>query len=151
VYLGVTVLVTLAGVSTFLSLDTVLLRNSTERTLAHEASVALERMVRTIRDADSIHLGLSSFDVNMGSLALDTMGTTTVFSVSNGNLTVAENGLPLGDITSDSVTVENVVYTRYTNTDTELVRVALTLSTSNKAASSTRTFFTSAVLRGSYD
>lgn len=151
VYLAVTVLITVAGVSTYLSLDTVLLRNVTERALTHEASASLERIVRTIRDADQVNVVLSSFDVSMGSLTLDTISTTTSFSVSGGHLTVSENGVLLGQLTSDTVTVDDLVFTRYTNAETELVRVALTLSVSNKAASSTRTFYTSAVPRGAYE
>jgi Tfp pilus assembly protein PilW len=151
VYLAVTVLVTVVAVGTLLSLNVVLLRNETERALTHEASVALERIVREIRAAEGINAGLSTLDASMGRLALDSVSTTTVFSVSSGALQLEVNGTSLGALTSSRVTVEDVIFRRYVNSETELLRIALTLSVSNKAASSTRTFYTSAVPRGSYE
>jgi len=151
VYIAVTVLVSYAGVTTFLSLNTVLIRNQTERTLGHSANVSLERMVRDIRSAVSVNVGGSTLGTSPGVLALSQGATTTTFSVSGGNVVVAVNGTNLGPLTSDAVTVQNLTFTRYVATTTEMVRVALTLSANSKAASTTRTFYTSAVLRGSYE
>lgn len=151
VYLAVTVLVSLAGINTYLSLDTVLLRNATERALTHSASVSLERMVRDIRGAESVNLGLSTLDASPGVLTLDQAGTTTSFSIVDGKLNVSVNGTSHGPLTSNSVTVESLVFNKYSNAQTDLVRVSLTLSIHSKAASSTKTFYTSAVLRGTYE
>ncbi len=154
IYLAITVMVSLAGVTTFLSLDTVLLRNQTERVLTRAATVSLDRLLHDIREADAVNTGLSTLDVSNGVLALTNTPTTTTFAISGGNLVVSVNGVELGPLTGDDVVVQDVVFSRYVSggaTSTELVRVALTLSASSKAASSTKTFYTSAVLRGSYE
>lgn len=151
VYIAVTVLVAGALVTTFISLDDVLFRNKTERELTHSASVSLERMTRAIRSADSVNTGLSTLGVSPGALALTESGTTTEFYTSGSSLMLSVNGTELGPLTSDAVTVQSVVFNRYTGSTTEMVRVALTLSAVGKASSSTRTFYTSAVLRGSYE
>lgn len=151
VYLAVTVLVAGALVTSFLSLDTVLLRNKTERELAHSASVSLERIVREIRTAESINLTASAFGTTTGALSLVASPTTTRFYLSNGDLWVSTNGTPIGPLTSDAVETRAFSVHRYVGNNTEMVRIGLTLSASSKAASSTRTFYTSAILRGTYE
>lgn len=151
VYLGVMVLVASALVTTFLSLDTTLLKNRTDRSLTESASVSLERIVRAVRSADSIDIAGSTFGISPGVLELTEGATTTVFSLASGRLTMSINGANQGPLTSGAVTVEELTFTRYAGAVSELVRVALTLSAVSDAASSTRTFYTSAVVRGSYE
>lgn len=151
VYLAVMVLAAGAVVTTYLSLDTVLVRNKTDRELTHAATVSMERMVRSIQSADSVNTGLSTLGTSPGVLTLEHGTTTTRFFMSGSELKISENGVDKGALTSNAVEVESLTFTRYTNSATELVRVALTLSASSKAASSTRTFYTSAVLRNSYE
>lgn len=151
VYLAILVLITGAGVTTYLSLDTVLLRNKTERILTHSAGVALERMVRDIRDAEMISGTGSLFGTSPGALAVIDGPTTTRFYVSAGDVHMSINSVDQGPLTTDSVTVQNLTFTRFTTGDINLIRVALTLSASSTAASSTRTFHTSAILRGNYE
>jgi type II secretory pathway pseudopilin PulG len=151
VYIAVLVFVAGALVTTFLSLDTVLLRNKTERELTESARVSLERMVRDMRAADGINTSLSTFGVANGALTLTEGATTTRFYLSGGDVVMSVNGTELGPLTSNNVTVESFFITRFVGTHTEMVRVALTLSASSKAASSTRTYYTSAVLRGTYE
>lgn len=151
VYIAVTVLVTLAGVLTYLSLSTTLVRNETERAVSQSAQVTLERMVRDIRGAISINAAQSTFGASPGKLSLVSGATTTEFALVNGKVELAVNGVSMGPLTSGGVGVDSLFFTRYTGTSTELVRISLTLSASNKAASTTRTFYEGAVLRGSYE
>lgn len=151
VYMAVLVLIAGALVTTFLSLNTVLLRNATERTLTHAATVSLERMVRDMRSADTVNTGLSTLGTSPGTLALTDGATTTRFYISSGRLVVSVNGVELGPLTPEEVTVEDLIFQRYVGATTEMVRASLTLSVSSKAASSTRTYYGSGVLRGSYE
>lgn len=151
VYLAVTVLIAGAGVTTYLTLDTVFVRNATERALTNAATVVLERMVRDIRSADSVNTGASSLGTSPGVLVLVADATTTTFSLSGGDVVVRVNGGSSAPLTSDSVTVNELTFTSYTGTTTELVRIKLSLSANSKAASTTRTYYSSAVLRGTYE
>lgn len=151
VYMAVLILAISASVNIFLSLNTVLVRNATERALTHSASVTLERIIRDLRSADIVDLTPSIFDVSPGVLTLIQGATTTVYTLDAGVVIATVNGTPFGLLTGEGVVADSLIFTRYTTGDTELIRVALTLSTHAKAASSTRTFYTSGVLRGSYE
>jgi type II secretory pathway pseudopilin PulG len=151
VYLAVTVLVSLAGVLTYLSLDDVMVRNETERAVNHSAIVALERIGYEIRQATGVNVVQSTFGVSPSELTLSRGATTTNFEVVGNALMLTVNGVTLGTLTGEDVIVEDFVVHRYVGTTTELVRVALTMSGNSKAATTTRTYYTSAVIRGSYE
>ncbi len=151
VYIAVMVSVSLAGVLTYLSLNSGLVRNATERSVNHAAQVALERITRDIRGAVTVNTGLSTLGTTPGVLTLTNNATTTTYSISGGALSLTVNGVSLGALTGSGVTINDFVVNRYVGTSTELVRVKLTLSAVTKAASTTRTYYTSAVLRGSYE
>jgi Tfp pilus assembly protein PilE len=151
IYLAVTVLISLAAVQTYLSLDIVLVRNATERAVNHSAMVALERLGHEIRSAVSVNTTQSTFGTSPGELTLLYGTTTANFAVVGTALVLTVNGTEVGPLTSDSVIVENFTVNRYVGTTTDLIRVGLTLSGNSKAASTTRTYYTSAVMRGTYD
>jgi type II secretory pathway pseudopilin PulG len=151
VYLAVLVLIAGALITTFLSLNTVLVRNKTERELTQAASVSMERIVRAIQSADSVNMGLSTLDTNASILTLTATPTTTQFYLTDDTLMMSEDGTEVGPLTSDSVSVQSFVANRFMGSTTEMVRVALTLSAQSNTSSSTRTFYTSAVVRGSYE
>ncbi len=151
VYIAVTVSISLAGVLTYLSLNSGLVRSATERSVNHAAQVALERITRDIRGATTVNAAQSTLGSSPGVLTLTNAATTTNYSVSGGALILEVDGVTLGPLTGSGVTVEDFTVNRYVGTSTELVRVKLTLSAVTTAASTTRTYYTSAVLRGSYE
>lgn len=151
VYLAVMVLMVTACIGIFSSLNTILARNAVERELTTSASVTLERMLRDLRAADIVDLTPSTFNVSPGTLTLVQGTTTTAYTLTGGSVFVTVNGASPYPLTGDQVTVDSLVFSRYATSTIELVRVALTLSTHAKAASSTRTFYTSGVLRGAYE
>lgn len=151
VYIAVLVLIGIAIVMTYLSLDAVLLRNEVERELTSTAEFTLERMLREIREADSIDAGLSTLGSSPGRLTLETTSTTTTFSVSGGRVYVSVNGTSVGPLTPSNVTVQSLIFRRYQSADTLMIRIGLSLRTQNKFATTVRTYYTSAVLRGTYE
>lgn len=151
VYLAVLILVMFAGVTTYLSLDTVIVRNQTERTLTSSAQMSFERVVHEIRTAEAVNTGASTFGVSPGVLVLTNGATTTTFSISGSRLIVSRDGTEIGPLTSDDVVVEDMTFTRYAGAVTDMIRVSLTLSANSKSASTTRTYYMSAVLREGYE
>ena len=151
IYITVTVIVTIVTVNMYFSLDDVLLRNKTERALTNAATVTLERLVRDIRAADTVDSGSSTFDVSPGVLVLTTGVNTTEFSLSGGSIIVEENGVEIGPLTGGDVSVDELIFRHYVGSETELIRVELTLSAVSKAASTTKTYYIGAVPRGSYE
>jgi type II secretory pathway pseudopilin PulG len=151
VYIAVTVSITLAGVLTYLSLSSGLARNATERAVNHAAQVALERITRDIRGAITVNAAQSTLGSSPSVLTLSNSATTTQYSIVSGALSLSVDGKTVGPLTGSGISVDNFTVNRYVGTSTELVRVKLTLSAVTKAASTTRTYYTSAVLRGSYE
>jgi type II secretory pathway pseudopilin PulG len=150
-YLAITVTLASALVTTFLSLDTTLIRNRVERELTEAAQMSLEQMVRTIRNAHSVNTAQSTLGTSPGTLAVVESGSTTAFSISNGRLVMSINGTQVGPLTSDAVTVKSLTFHHHVGSTFEMVRAELVLSTNHRTSSSTRTYYTSAVLRGAYE
>jgi prepilin-type N-terminal cleavage/methylation domain-containing protein len=145
IYIALLTLISSALVTTFLSLNTTLVRNHTERVLTQEARVALEHMLYSIRRADNV------VDATGSNLELNGVFGTTRYYLSGNVLTVEDTSGNQSSLTSDAVTIENLNFTHYIGDSTDLVRVELTLSAESKASSSTRMYSISSVLRGSYE
>lgn len=150
-YITIVVLVAGALVTTFITLNTTLARNKLERDVAHTGEVALERISRAIREGTAIDTAASTFGTSVGSLEVEHGSDTTRFFIQSGDLMVSVNGTTVGPLTSDAVTVHSLVFRHYVGSTSEMVRAELVLSAQNKAASTTRTYYSSAVLRGTYD
>ncbi|HEX4799200.1 MAG TPA: type II secretion system protein [Candidatus Paceibacterota bacterium] len=151
VYIAVFVLISSALVVTFLSFNTTFVRNQTERALTQEARVALDTVIAAVKHADTVDGAQSLLNVSPGILELESGATTTRFYISSGALVYAINGTEIGPLTSNAIVVESVVFQRYVGTTTDMIRMALTLHAESKVASSTRTFYTSAIMRGTYE
>jgi prepilin-type N-terminal cleavage/methylation domain-containing protein len=100
--------------------------------LAQAGASALERISREIRFASAVDIGQSTLGSNPGTLALTTRnasGTamTVRFSVSGGRVMYRENAGTLIPLTHAGVTASNLVFTRASNSETQAVRVDLTL------------------------
>lgn len=153
VYVAVIVFISTAVVVTYLSLDTVLARNHVERQITKAGSTAMERMVRAVRDGSTVNLTERTLP---SELAVDqALSTTTEFYLSGGQIYIDVNDVPLGPITPSAVTIRDLTFHHYELTGTplesETVRIFFTAHMDGKGASTTKTFYSSAVLRDSYE
>lgn len=151
VYIALLIVLLNVAITTLLSLDTVLARNQAERALNNSATITFEKIVRDIRVASSVDSGLSTLGTSPGALVLNQGATTTSFYIATGTVAVSVNGVEKGPLTTNSITIDSLIFTSYSGTNSDLVRIQMTLSVNTQAASSTRTYYTSAVLRSSYD
>ncbi len=124
----------------------------TIRDVENSAVAAMDRMEREIRDADSVNASQSTFGTSNGVLTLNgntPTGTseTLKFYLTNGVLYVDQNGTQLGPLTLSDVTVSNLTFNYFSNSNSSGVQILMTLQTSGTPAKS---FEDSAVLRGSY-
>jgi type II secretory pathway pseudopilin PulG len=119
------------------------------RALQESGLTTIERLGREIRDANSVS-GSSVLNTNPGTLIIsqDVNGTASSvqFSVSNGALRMSRGGVDQGPISGSNVTVSNFIVRKSDNGPSDLVKVELTLQSRGK----TESFYTSALLRGSY-
>ena len=119
-----------------------------------DASLAFSRIVREIRGSTSVVDATSTFNANPGALALsgvDGSGAsrTVRFSLSNSVLQIAENGVPSGALTASGTAVSLLVFRKVTTPHSVGVKIEMTLHTGVASASTTQSFYDTAVLRGS--
>lgn len=125
-----------------------------KRQISIDANLAIERIVREVRQASSINDGSSSFGVNPGVLVLNSIDTsgnpvTVKFSVVNDVISVTENSVLVGGITSGFTDVENLTFTKLTTPVGAGVKIDLRVR-STKGVSNTADFHNTAMLRGAY-
>lgn len=151
IYIAVLSIAVIAMITTFLTYRTILLRNEVERAVSHNAQVVLERLTRDIHEAESVDTSVS------GQITLQTAdsATTTVYALSGDTIVLTVNGNNLGALVEDDVTITAFTNIEYENVASEipttLVRVTLGLEAVNAVATTTKTYNTSAVLRGMYE
>src|SRR3989344_4335098 len=91
IYIFILVIIIMAVIGLVIAMIRAIDTFRVEREINHGAQVALERIVREIRSADSIDLAGSVFNTNPGQLKLVKVGTNYNFSVSNNSLILVEN------------------------------------------------------------
>jgi Tfp pilus assembly protein PilW len=119
------------------------------------ASVALERMVRDLRNATSIDSANSTFNSSPGVLSLnseDSSGNplTLRFSVSSSQIRLSENNVDIGPLTSSKARVTRLVFIPVTTSRSESIKIEMTVESGQGDNYKTRAYYASAVLRSSY-
>ena len=151
VYISLLLIMSIASVSLMLSLQSTLSEQRSKRALTQGGVIAMERMLYEIRESETITVPLSTLGSSPGVLVLEQETQDVTFDTNSGSLRVAIDGSTAEPLTDTTITVDNLVFTYFDNTRTEMVRVDLTLTATIGSATSTQTFTSSAVLRNSYD
>lgn len=151
VYLSILVMVSAVAVSSLLSYSDILAKQKVNRLLTEEASVVLESLIYSIRNADAVNTGGSTLEDPDGVLALDNSGGTDTFEKDVDTVTFTESGEPTILLLSPSVTVSDLTFYHFTTGNTELVRFSLTIQATANGQTATETFYGGSVLRNSYD
>lgn len=125
------------------------------QSIEQESAFSLERLVREVRNANAIDDVGSTFGTTPGKLLLnstDVSGTarTVEFSVVGGKLSLKENGVVTGVLTSSSTAVTNLVFRKITTTHSKGVKMEMTFTSGSGLSARTENFYTTAVLRDSY-
>lgn len=123
--------------------------------IEREASTAMERMIREIRDANDIDDAGSVLGTNPGELLLrstDSSGTarTVEFYLDGGKVSLRENGVVSGLLTTAKATVSNLVFRKITTTNSKGVKIEMTITTGSGPSAQSENFYATAVLRDSY-
>jgi len=151
IYISILVLVSVAGVTTLISFSDILADQKTNRLLTQTAHTALERMVREVRNAESVDVLGSTLEDRNGVLELDTPNGAVLFSESGGALELAVGSDPAVTLVDGDVTVDGLWFYHYPNSETELVRIKLSVTATTGERSKSAEFYAGAVLRGSYE
>lgn len=154
IYATILLLVLSAIIAMLGSLTSSHRRAMVNRLVESSGAVAMEKMMREIKSAEAVNLGLSSLGTNPGVLALSGIeggvAYSIVFDTSLGILRISKDGEPAGNLTSSAVTVTDLVFEHIVNDNSEGVHITLELEAvyGNEIKSLRLTNF--AVIRGSY-
>lgn len=147
VYLAIFTIVTTAAVGFLLSLDRFIDQYRLETMLYRSGTNAMEQIILSIRQAESIDLLNTTEDTSGAGRLTVTDGTvTTEFLLTGNELHYIVDSTDLGDLTSGAVTVTDFIVYYYP--DEELVRVRLDLVGTLGTVTKTQTLYAGAVIRG---
>ncbi len=123
--------------------------------LAADASASFSRLTREIRGALSVADAGSVFGIHPGVLVLETTDAVGVpktmeFKSLDGTLYLFENGISSGALTGSSTALTSLIFRKVATARSTGVKIEMTLRNAIGAASSTESFYSTVVLRGSY-
>ena len=154
VYIGILTVISSVGVNTLLVVHASLAEIRVTRTMNAVSSVVMESMARTIRDAKTVDVSGSSFDVSPGVLIVVDNALPAAahrFSIGSNRLKYQRNAEPAIDLTPPGTLASNLVF-RLINASTtsQAIKMELTLEASSGKATTTQNFYNTIVLRNSY-
>ncbi|KKU25887.1 MAG: hypothetical protein UX39_C0016G0008 [Candidatus Magasanikbacteria bacterium GW2011_GWA2_46_17] len=125
------------------------------RHIQSSAVTALDRMVRDIRNAQSVNTAESTLGTSPGVLTINTTTATSSsqklqFYILNGTLRVKRDGGDLGPLTLSDVSVSNLVFRQINTGISQAVKIEMTLSAGTGPTARSVNFYNTAVLRDSY-
>jgi type II secretory pathway pseudopilin PulG len=158
VYVGLCAVLLIGIVNAMLILTDAYRTVSNARKIERSAITLMDRIIREARRSTGINAG--AFDVPNGSVTLEAGSSSSpyiTFALQNNRAVVTEDG-ETSPLTDSDVIVESMVFSRYPlynvqfATSSVLLKVDFTLTSgSTSHAFTSRSFYGSAILRGSYD
>ncbi|MEK7567224.1 MAG: hypothetical protein AAB527_03780 [Patescibacteria group bacterium] len=129
----------------------------TNRRIVIDAETALERIVRESRMASSVDEAQSIFDSSQSNLVLnsqvsaeDAASIVKKFFISGGRLAFQEGAGSARFLTAPNTSVSSFVVSKSDSAHSQSVKVSLVLVAGVGSSVTSRSFYTSAVLRGGY-
>lgn len=114
------------------------------------AQTTIEKIARAARDSLSIDATQSTFGVSSGVLTLNEEGGTAQFLLADGVVRMREDGVDIGPLSSEKVRVTSLIFRRLITPNSEGVRIEMAAESGQGADYKAKTFYTTAVVRGSY-
>lgn len=154
VYLAIFTALSILVLNSFIAILNSFNTTNMNRKLLESGSVIMERMSREIRQSQSIDVAHSSFGSNPGILQLNGASTSenSKFAIVGQSLNLYEGtGLSLmGNMLAQNVSVTNLIFRRISTTNSEAVKIEMTLQYSRGQSTKTANFYDTIVLRGGY-
>lgn len=124
----------------------------TNHDLLDSGSVAMDRISHEIRKAQNVDLINSSFDVDSGILRLNNIdGVSYVqFEKTANRLDLLENGVLSGNLLSNNISINKLMFRYITTTNSEAVKIEIELEDTRSKIPRIEKFYNTVVLRGGY-
>ncbi|MBX4189127.1 hypothetical protein KW785_00860 [Candidatus Parcubacteria bacterium] len=125
-----------------------------EKSVQSSGVLALERIVRESRDAQSIVVASSTLATSPGVVVLSGVDAssnprTVIFSLQSGVLHIKENGVDQGALTQSDAKVTSLIFERLTTTHSEALRTQITIESGTSTHYRSEKFYSTTILRGS--
>ena len=157
IYISLLAVISVAVVNVFLSETSAWAHARAERDATDAAKLILERITHEIRLASSADAGQSVFGAHPGKLVLNTFGSATTSDastleifLSGGELKLRRGAGPEFSLSGTNASITRLVFYRTLSPKSELIRVELDTEIRVGHSTITKSFVTSAVLRGGY-
>ncbi len=155
VYVVLLTIVTSVIIQMLISISGVYRGIKLTRELESSGSVAMETILREVRNASSVVEAESTFGVSPGTLTVSFIDEAmvthkVVFAVSAGAITTSTDGSASVAISSGTASTSELLFTHFTSPNSEAVRVELQMSGFAGSATKSQKFYGFAVLRGTY-
>ena len=155
IYMALLILVMGVIVQVLVSIGGVYRNIKLTRELESSGTIAMESMLREIRNASNVVLNESSFGTSPGVLTVagvdeDLNPYKIAFSVASGALQISKNGETPTALTSSSGAVSYLLFNHVATSTSEGVRIELEMSGTSTSTPKSERFYGFAVLRGSY-
>lgn len=156
IYILIFGLLSLAVLNALLSLMHSYNLINSSASLESVGETALEKMSREIRVANSLDSAGSTLGSSPGVLVLNTKDQTGAdlslkFSLSQGVIHIFENGTDQGPISTAKASVTGLIFSQITTPNSTGIRIELTAESGTSTTYKTEKFYTTAVIRGSYE
>ncbi len=158
IYVGLCAVLMVGLVNAMLLLTDAYRTVKTARKMESSAITLMDRIIREARRSTGINAG--AFDVPNGSVTLEAGSSTSpylTFYLQDGRAYITDEG-DSSPLTDSDIVVESMVFSRYPlynvqfATSSVLLRVDFTINSGSSTPNfTTRSFYGSAILRGSYD
>ncbi len=154
-YTGILIMLVAVVGSTLLAFSKTYRSIASEQSIEQSAEGILGRMVREVRNAKTIDSSNSTLGTSPGVLSLNTTDATgnaeTIgFFITGGILHLKKNGTDTGPLMPSAADVSNLVFRSISAGNTTAIKIELTLESGTSTAYRSRSFYETAVLRGSY-
>lgn len=156
VYLAIFTVLSVVVINSFIIILFSFNTTNMNRQLIESGTMVVERMSREIRQASSIDIVNSSIGSNPGILQLNstdqTSGNSVIikFATINQALNLYRDGTSAGNLLGQNVSVDSLIFRRIATTNSEAVKIEMTLSYSKGQSTKSVNFYDTVVLRGGY-
>ncbi|HAE36979.1 MAG: hypothetical protein UR85_C0009G0013 [Candidatus Nomurabacteria bacterium GW2011_GWF2_35_66] len=152
IYLALFTTISIVVINSFIIVISTFSTIRANHDLINAGSNSMERISREIRQAKNIDIVNSTFDSNSSILRLnDTNGTSyVVFDKSGNGLRISKNGVTIGNLLTDNVILNKLIFTRISTPNSEGVKIEIEVEDINDKTERIEKFCNTVILRGGY-
>jgi len=156
IYLAIFTALSILVINSFIVILSSFNKTDINRKLLESGSVSMERISREIRQAKNVDITNSTIGTNPGVLQLNTTdsGGNTIYvkfkKENDGSLKIYENSVNGNNLLTQYITATNLIFRRITTTQSEAVKIEMTLEYSRGGITRSENFYDTVVLRGGY-